>query len=181
MRQSPGVYHAHVTRGAPPPCAAQIELDLPRTFPDNVHFRPAASAPRLQQLRRILTAYAAFNPAVGYGQGMSFVAGMLLLATDDEEASFWLLHALATRVCPGQSLSFPVFHCVCVCFCGRLARSNHGARACAGAGLYNENMRAAMAYARVMEPLCRFFLPAIATRLAAHSTLELLPIASLKW
>jgi len=41
-------------------------------------------------LFNVLRAYARFNPAIGYTQGMSFVAGIALLETCEEEA-FWIL------------------------------------------------------------------------------------------
>lgn len=35
-----------------------------------------------------------------YCQGLNFIAGLLLLATEDEEATFWLLRALLERLLP---------------------------------------------------------------------------------
>jgi hypothetical protein len=37
---------------------------------------------------------------VGYCQGLNYVGGLLLLATKDEEATFWLLKALTERILP---------------------------------------------------------------------------------
>jgi hypothetical protein len=37
-----------------------------------------------------------FNPEVGYCQGMGFLASMLLMSMDDEDA-FWTLAALVTK------------------------------------------------------------------------------------
>eukprot|EP00850_Spirogloea_muscicola_P015091 SM000113S24047 [mRNA] locus=s113:135719:141922:- [translate_table: standard] len=64
----------------------QIEKDLPRTFPGH----PALDSIGRSALRRILTAYARHNPAVGYCQGMNFLAGLLLLLMPEENA-FWTL------------------------------------------------------------------------------------------
>ncbi|XP_061597472.1 growth hormone-regulated TBC protein 1-A [Cololabis saira] len=77
-----------------------IKTDLNRTFPDNVHFRKR-STPCLQKaLYNVLLAYGTHNPAVGYCQGMNFVAGYLLIITKDEEKSFWLMDALLGRILP---------------------------------------------------------------------------------
>ncbi|KAG2601742.1 hypothetical protein PVAP13_5KG615600 [Panicum virgatum] len=64
----------------------QIEKDLPRTFPGH----PALDEDGRNALRRLLTAYARHNPAVGYCQAMNFFAGLLLLLMPEENA-FWAL------------------------------------------------------------------------------------------
>ncbi|KAL8274854.1 hypothetical protein Esti_001206 [Eimeria stiedai] len=51
-----------------------IELDVHRTFPSIPFFREEGQ----HALRRILQAFAVFDPEVGYVQGMNFVAGALL-------------------------------------------------------------------------------------------------------
>ncbi|KAL7109826.1 hypothetical protein ACP275_06G199800 [Erythranthe tilingii] len=65
---------------------AQIEKDLPRTFPGH----PALDEDGRNALRRVLTAYARHNPSVGYCQAMNFFAGLLLLLMPEENA-FWTL------------------------------------------------------------------------------------------
>ncbi|XP_031485750.1 uncharacterized protein LOC116254481 [Nymphaea colorata] len=65
---------------------AQIEKDLPRTFPGH----PALDEDGRNALRRLLTAYARHNPSVGYCQAMNFFAGLLLLLMPEENA-FWSL------------------------------------------------------------------------------------------
>ena len=49
---------------------------------------------------RVLRAYALRNPAIGYCQGMNFIAG-LLLAVVPEETAFWLLSYFCEEVNPG--------------------------------------------------------------------------------
>lgn len=60
----------------------QVDLDLPRTFPGNPRVELC-----LPSLRRVLLAFAAHAPEVGYCQSMNFIAALLLVATvvaDDE-------------------------------------------------------------------------------------------------
>ncbi|KAJ8013261.1 hypothetical protein DPEC_G00051420 [Dallia pectoralis] len=77
-----------------------IRTDMHRTFPNNVLFRNS-SEPCLQTaLYNVLLAYGRHNPAVGYCQGMNFIAGYLIIITKDEEKSFWLMDALLGRILP---------------------------------------------------------------------------------
>eukprot|EP00668_Euglena_longa_P029040 GGOE01036378.1.p1 GENE.GGOE01036378.1~~GGOE01036378.1.p1 ORF type:complete len:552 (-),score=161.43 GGOE01036378.1:307-1962(-) len=69
---------------------AAISVDLPRTFPKNPHFQQPAERERM---RRVLHAYAAYDQAVGYVQGMAFVSGALLFYMSEEDA-FWVLSML---------------------------------------------------------------------------------------
>ncbi|KAK3378877.1 hypothetical protein B0T24DRAFT_141664 [Lasiosphaeria ovina] len=98
-----------------------IEKDLYRTFPDNVRFRPQhpgqpantsqgadaepsemASEPEMiTSLRRVLNAFALYNPRIGYCQSLNFIAGMLLLFIETEEQSFWLLNVITRVYLPG--------------------------------------------------------------------------------
>uniref|UniRef100_A0A3Q2QHT3 Growth hormone-regulated TBC protein 1 n=1 Tax=Fundulus heteroclitus TaxID=8078 RepID=A0A3Q2QHT3_FUNHE len=73
---------------------------LNRTFPDNVLFRKTSDPCLQKALCNVLLAYGHHNPAVGYCQGMNFVAGYLLIVTKDEEKAFWLLDALVGRILP---------------------------------------------------------------------------------
>ena len=68
-------------------CAAEIEKDLRRTFPDNHLYE---SEEGLAMLRRVLLAYSVYNPTVGYAQSMNFITALCLLFMDEEPA-FWLL------------------------------------------------------------------------------------------
>lgn len=75
-----------------------IEIDLPRTFPDNIYFTSDSQLPR--QLYNILASFAQQNTEVGYCQGLNYIAGLLLLATKSEEVTFWLLKALIENILP---------------------------------------------------------------------------------
>ena len=59
---------------------ASIVIDVPRTFPDIKSF----DEEQQQRLKRVLNAYAGSNPEIGYCQGMNYVAGLLLLVSDNE-------------------------------------------------------------------------------------------------
>ncbi|OWK61005.1 Growth hormone-regulated TBC protein 1 [Lonchura striata] len=74
--------------------------DMNRTFPDNVKFRTTADPCLQHALYNVLVAYGHHNKAVGYCQGMNFIAGYLILITKNEEESFWLLDALIGRILP---------------------------------------------------------------------------------
>ncbi|KAL9055080.1 MAG: hypothetical protein Q9162_003750 [Coniocarpon cinnabarinum] len=107
-----------------------IERDLHRTFPDNDKFkrfpddpnvtRPASSVsnksatrtgfgasnlherPMIGALRRVLRAFAFYQPRIGYCQSLNFLAGQLLLFLDgNEEKAFHLLCILTAEHLPG--------------------------------------------------------------------------------
>jgi hypothetical protein len=101
-----------------------IEKDLYRTFPDNIRFkpppRPQVSPPSessgqtgastsnqtpepeiITSLRRVLHAFALYNPRIGYCQSLNFLAGLLLLFVETEEQAFWLLNIITRVYLPG--------------------------------------------------------------------------------
>ncbi|KAK4450803.1 hypothetical protein QBC34DRAFT_448115 [Podospora aff. communis PSN243] len=97
-----------------------IEKDLHRTFPDNIKFKPPRPAPEAQEdsgnpqptepppepqiissLRRVLHAFALYNPRIGYCQSLNFLAGLLLLFVETEEQAFWLLNVITRVYLPG--------------------------------------------------------------------------------
>ncbi|XP_018895651.1 growth hormone-regulated TBC protein 1-A [Bemisia tabaci] len=75
-----------------------IQLDLSRTFPNNIYF--SAPGHHQSQLYNILVAFANQNTAVGYCQGLNYVAGILILITTSDQTSFWLLKALVENILP---------------------------------------------------------------------------------
>ena len=71
---------------------AQIDKDVPRTMTEHVYFRSAGKDGQ-EALTRVLRAYAAFHPALGYTQGMSSYAAVLVLYMTEEDA-FWTFATL---------------------------------------------------------------------------------------
>ncbi len=73
-------------------CRRQIDLDVPRTFPNNQWVQSDVGQ---VSLKRVLYAFSSENAVIGYCQGMNYVAAMLLLALEyDEEAAFWTMCCL---------------------------------------------------------------------------------------
>ncbi|XP_034544803.1 TBC1 domain family member 1 isoform X2 [Notolabrus celidotus] len=62
-----------------------ILIDLGRTFPTHPYFQAQLGAGQLS-LFNLLKAYSLLDPEVGYCQGLSFIAGVLLLHMGEEDA-----------------------------------------------------------------------------------------------
>ncbi|KAG2490485.1 hypothetical protein HYH03_011114 [Edaphochlamys debaryana] len=75
-----------------PKVEGDIMRDLNRTFPTHIYFMQR-QGPGQRALYDVLRAYALYDKGVGYVQGMGFVAAVLLLHMDSEEA-FWTLVAV---------------------------------------------------------------------------------------
>uniref|UniRef100_A0A8C1JKB6 Si:ch211-266k8.4 n=1 Tax=Cyprinus carpio TaxID=7962 RepID=A0A8C1JKB6_CYPCA len=73
----------------------QIALDLRRSFPTHRTLMGdrAEAIEGQAKLFRVLSAFARYNPQIGYVQGMSYIAAVLLMILSEEEA-FWALVAL---------------------------------------------------------------------------------------
>ena len=107
MRRHPVVYDQLCTRvergGSGAPDAGvqdQIEKDLRRT-------EAGTSGAKLEALRRVLQAFASFNPTIGYVQGMNFIAAGLLRVLP-EAAAFWMLVLVEQEYLPahfGESMA----------------------------------------------------------------------------
>jgi hypothetical protein len=126
-----GLYGKLLDRSASKVDSDAIERDLHRTFPDNIQFKPPGSSmpepaserqsqstlgsetgsfelripesepPIISALRRVLHAFAIYNPRIGYCQSLNFLAGMLLLFVETEEQCFWLLNVITSIYLPG--------------------------------------------------------------------------------
>ena len=64
----------------------KISLDVSRTFPND----PSFTQEKQQDLQNVLEAFALLVPKTGYCQGMSFLAGKILLITNNAEDSLWI-------------------------------------------------------------------------------------------
>lgn len=76
------------------PDIRQIDLDVNRTYRDHMMFRDRFSI-KQQALFNVLAAYSMYNTDVGYCQGMSGIAALLLMYMNEEDA-FWALSELLT-------------------------------------------------------------------------------------
>ncbi|CAH1786630.1 unnamed protein product [Owenia fusiformis] len=76
----------------------QILLDLDRTYPTHNLYMGNGGPARegKASLFRVLSLYARYNPTIGYCQGMSYIAGMLLMHMEEKDA-FWCFAALIER------------------------------------------------------------------------------------
>lgn len=96
-------------RGAAPAATGQDSSDPTPAHSRNNSTQSANPLPRapgsepviIEQLRRVLSAFAIFNPSIGYCQSLNFLGGMLLLFVESEEQAFWLLNIITRVYLPG--------------------------------------------------------------------------------
>jgi len=75
------------------PDIRQIDLDVNRTYRNHIMFRERYNT-RQQDLFHVLAAYSMYNTEVGYCQGMSQIAALLLMYLNSDEDAFWALSQL---------------------------------------------------------------------------------------
>ncbi|PNF38828.1 hypothetical protein B7P43_G10199 [Cryptotermes secundus] len=76
------------------PDIRQIDLDVNRTYRDHIMFRDRYGL-KQQALFNVLAAYSVYNLDIGYCQGMSQIAALLLMYLNEEDA-FWALSVLVS-------------------------------------------------------------------------------------
>ncbi|MES1902220.1 MAG: TBC1 domain member 8B [Paramarteilia canceri] len=74
-----------------------IVKDLHRSLPGHPSYQDEIG---INGLHRILQAYAAHNPKVGYCQAMNIVASIILIISENEENAFWLLVSVCDKMLP---------------------------------------------------------------------------------
>ncbi|KAJ2866615.1 hypothetical protein GGH94_001422 [Coemansia aciculifera] len=94
-----GDEYARLLALEPVPIFDVIERDVARCYPDHAMFTDAEGVGQ-RQLRRILRAYAQYNPGVGYCQGMGRLVGLFLIVGLSEEQAFWVLAATIANYIP---------------------------------------------------------------------------------
>jgi TBC1 domain family member 10 len=80
----------------------EIERDINRTFPSHEFFQNGLEGQN--SLRLILQSYAAYDPDVGYCQGMGFIAAMFLTYMPAEEAFYCLLSLMQRPTLPLRAM-----------------------------------------------------------------------------
>lgn len=93
MSDSPGVYNKMLDLGVKYSTEIrQIDNDILRCLRDHEYYCERFST-KQRQLFNVLVAYSMYNMELGYCQGMSTVAAVLLIYLNEEEA-FWALNSL---------------------------------------------------------------------------------------
>lgn len=102
LRQSKPNLYANLCKGAnenvlPDDIEHTIEVDVTRTMPLHSLFWSGGAQVGVQSLRSILRAYARYVPEVGYCQGMSSIAAVLIMNAEDEEEAFLMMVQFMSR------------------------------------------------------------------------------------
>ncbi|GAA6011687.1 hypothetical protein JCM8202_004117 [Rhodotorula sphaerocarpa] len=97
--QNPGVYAQILEDNAGRRSAStdDIEKDLHRSLPEYPAYQETKG---IDTMRRVLTAYAWSNPALGYCQAMNLIVASFLVYMSEEQC-FWCLTVLCDRLLPG--------------------------------------------------------------------------------
>ncbi|XP_052283885.1 TBC1 domain family member 15-like isoform X2 [Dreissena polymorpha] len=78
-------------------CLRLIDKDVPRTDRD-VHYFKDSTTPSLTMLREMLITYAAFQPTIGYAQGMNDIIARFLFVFDSEVEAYWCFHNYLEKI-----------------------------------------------------------------------------------
>ncbi|ORM39728.1 Growth hormone-regulated TBC protein 1-A [Babesia sp. Xinjiang] len=91
-----GLYPRLVDQPLSPEIANQIEMDIYRTFPTHRNYKRHSEG--TTRLRNVLTAFANFVPSAGYCQSFNFLAAILLVFMDEEQAFLTLTQMTDSRI-----------------------------------------------------------------------------------
>eukprot|EP00667_Euglena_gracilis_P003969 EG_transcript_3982 len=89
-----GAYAALLAQPLDPKTGTAIRMDAQRTMMGHAMFPEGGEGE--QSLTRLLSAWVSYQPAIGFCQGMSYMAG-LALTQFEEEAAFWLFVLLMLK------------------------------------------------------------------------------------
>ena len=102
MLNNKGYYQSllkNFPKGTQCPSEKIINLDIPRTFPNEPYFKEEKNR---NKLKNILTAFVRRNTSIGYTQGFNCIVGKLLLVVDNEEEVFWIFTQMIECYLPGD-------------------------------------------------------------------------------
>ena len=102
MLNNKGYYQSllnHFQKGTQSPSEKIINLDVPRTFPNEPFFKEEKNR---NKLKNILTAFVRRNSSIGYTQGFNCIVGKLLLVVENEEEAFWIFTQMIECYLPGD-------------------------------------------------------------------------------
>ena len=102
MLNNKGYYQSllnNFPNGTQSPSEKIINLDIPRTFPNEPYFKEEKNR---NKLKNILTAFVRRNTSIGYTQGFNCIVGKLLLVVDNEEEVFWIFTQMIECYLPGD-------------------------------------------------------------------------------
>lgn len=109
MKANPDLYVQLQSKLPPGDVVEAIDIDIPRTFPQNIYYKDVSTEPSLRPgLRRVLLAFAVQNPQIGYCQGLNYVAAIMLLVLRDDHKTFWLLNALTIHLLSDYYVRGPI-------------------------------------------------------------------------
>eukprot|EP01129_Flabellula_baltica_P017679 TRINITY_DN9883_c0_g1_i1.p1 TRINITY_DN9883_c0_g1~~TRINITY_DN9883_c0_g1_i1.p1 ORF type:complete len:688 (-),score=138.04 TRINITY_DN9883_c0_g1_i1:18-2081(-) len=93
INTNPGVYDAYVKGDVDAGTLSQIDIDINRACRRHILYAERFGPGQIS-LFNVLRAYSAWDPVVGYCQGMSDLTAFLLLYIQDEQECFWILTQL---------------------------------------------------------------------------------------
>mmetsp|Transcript_14961 Transcript_14961/g.30402 ORF Transcript_14961/g.30402 Transcript_14961/m.30402 type:complete len:719 (-) Transcript_14961:2494-4650(-) len=86
-----GKFQEFIAKELPQDVEHTIEVDVVRTMPEHRLFWAGGAQIGVESLRQVLRAYAVYNPDIGYCQGMSSIAAILLMHSNSEQEAFFML------------------------------------------------------------------------------------------